>query len=141
MVFAVERSAIPRFDERFLIKDDVEWWIRATEKLTVATVPRVGYLVREHVGPRRTKKSRASRLADRFLLLDTHRQYFAERPRLEAHLWKRIAADAYRLGDSALARRADIRAMRLHPDRETLGLMLRIIAMRGRGAALAHRRA
>src|SRR5439155_25391181 len=44
----LERTLAPKLDERFTACEDIEWWLRLAKSAPVATVPRVGYLVRQH---------------------------------------------------------------------------------------------
>jgi hypothetical protein len=131
----MRRDLVPRFDERFTVKEDTEWWIRVVRRHQVTTVPRVGYVWRAHEGPRLT-----SRLTDRvrgnLLLLQVHADFFATRPHVAAHRWRKVGVGAYHLGDYRLARKASARALRLRPDARTLLLLMRSIRRWGTGAAI-----
>lgn len=114
-VTAVKRDVLPHFNERFRTVQDIEWWIRATETLPVATVPKFGYLVRRHPGDR-TGYGAEQRINDSHLLMQTHRDYFAATPRARAFRWRRIGLMSRKIGDTATARRAFLRALRTRPD-------------------------
>lgn len=121
---AMRRDAVPRFDERFTLKADVEWWIRVAQRLPAATIPRVGYIWRTHSGPRLSSRD-LDRARGNLLLLQVHSGYFAAHPRHAAYRWRRIGAAAYRLGEYRLARQAFGRAAQLRPDARTLFLFAR----------------
>ena len=108
------RDLTPLFDPRFEVSEDVEWWVRASAVGTIMTIPRVGYLVRNHPGPRQTSRLR-ERLKARQLLLETHAEFFAARPKLAAYQWKRLGGMAKRAGERQLARRAFTFSFKLDP--------------------------
>jgi glycosyltransferase involved in cell wall biosynthesis len=112
---AADRSVVPLFDERFGAVEDVEWWLRLASVAKVTTVPRVGYLIRRHAGPRH-HNGFVERIRGSFLLLETHRDYFATHPRAAAFRWRRIGFLATSIHEYALARKALRRAFRLQPD-------------------------
>jgi glycosyltransferase involved in cell wall biosynthesis len=110
----VERTAVPRFDERFEAAEDADWWLRLSARESVTSVRRVGLLFRRHDGPRH-RNDRVARLCYRRLLVEAYRDYFASRPRAAAYQWKRIGLLAHDLGDAATARAAFARSLRLRP--------------------------
>lgn len=112
---AGDRSIVPLFDERFGAVEDVEWWLRLASVAGVTTVPRIGYLVRRHAGPRH-RNGFVERIRDSLLLLETHRDYFALHPRAAAFRWRRIAFLATSMQEYKLARAALRRAFRLQPN-------------------------
>jgi glycosyltransferase involved in cell wall biosynthesis len=115
----VERSLVPRFDERFVAAQDVEWWLRAAVVAPISTVPEVGYLYRRHDGPR-GRNSTAARVRCSLRLLELHAPYFERHPRAAAFRWKRIGLMAGQTGDRRLARQALRRSLRLRPELATL---------------------
>ena len=121
---AVERVIVPRFDERFRVSEDKEWWVRLSQTSPVATVPKIGFLHRRHQGPRLTD-SIATRLGARLLLLEVHAEYFATRPRAAAHQWVEVGLLAQRLGHHDRARAALRRSFRLRPSMTTLLYLVR----------------
>lgn len=112
---AIDRGIVPSFDERFMAMEDVEWWLRLTQRTRVATVARVGYLFRRHDGPRH-RIGLDTRVRCRLFLLEAYAAYFSAHPRAEAFQWKRLGLTAHRLGEYALARVCFNRALRLHPE-------------------------
>ena len=112
---ALPRELAPRFDERFRGSEDVEWWLRLAQLAPVATVPRVGYLVRRHAGVRHTKGV-GVRIRDRLRLLEMYPEYFDAHPRAAAFAWKRVGLMAQREHDHGAARRAFARSLRLRPE-------------------------
>jgi glycosyltransferase involved in cell wall biosynthesis len=131
---ALMRRLCPRFDERFDAAEDIEWWLRlaTTDGVTVATVPRVGYLVRRHAGER-GRTGLASRIRSRELLLEVHEGYFAGHRRARAFAWKRIGLMEAALGERARARRAYVRSLAARPSARTAWHLVRaILAPRGR---------
>lgn len=113
-VTAVRRSDALSFDEGFLGTEDVEWWLRMTERLTVATVAEVGVLVRSHGGDRGLAGTRA-RIDGSLRLLAQHRSYFDSHPEARSFRWRRIGIMAAGIGDRSLARRAHLRSLRARP--------------------------
>jgi glycosyltransferase involved in cell wall biosynthesis len=116
---ALERSVTPAFDERFDALEDVEWWLRLATRAEVATVPKVGYLVRRHGGERH-RTGIGARVAARQKLLEMYAEYFDAHPRAAAFQWKRLGLTAIDAGDTALARKALLRSYRLQRDPKTL---------------------
>jgi glycosyltransferase involved in cell wall biosynthesis len=120
----MRRDLAPRFDERFTLKADVDWWIRVAQEVRVTTVPRIGYVWRAHAGPRLS--SRVLELTKgHLLLLQVHADFFATRPGLAAQRWSRVGAGAYRLREYHLARMAYGHALRLRPDFRTASMFAR----------------
>lgn len=111
---ALERRSAPLFDERFRVSEDVEWWIRAAHLGDAATVPQVGYLLRDHEGERQTGRLE-DRLASRMLLLETHPGYFAANHAAAAYQWRRVGGLAGALGAAEVQRAAFRRSLRLRP--------------------------
>jgi glycosyltransferase involved in cell wall biosynthesis len=126
---AIRRDLAPRFDERFKLSEDVEWWLRTSGAGEVRTVPRVGYLLRSHDGPRQTSRV-DERLRSRLLLLDVHADYFAEHPKAASYHWKRAGGMALVLGDLPTARQAFSRSLRLGRDPAALWHLARTLRPR-----------
>jgi predicted RNA polymerase sigma factor len=133
---AVARSLAPPFDERFPALEDVDWLLRLAGQAPFTTVPKLGYVVRQHSGPR-ARHGTAGRLSASRRLLETHAEYFASHPAAAAFRWKRIGLLAVQLGRTGEARRAFRRALRLHPEARTLWHLVRQLAVRADGAALS----
>ena len=110
----IARDAFIPFDPRFLTAEDIEWWIRASLALPVATVPAVGYRKRRHDEARLNYRHQV-RIDSNLLVLTEHADYFESRPKAAARRWRSQAIFALRLGDRALARDALRRSFRLHP--------------------------
>lgn len=110
----VSRDAVVLFDPRFRVSEDVEWWVRQSAAVEVATVPEVTYLFREHGGERQTARIE-DRYRCRLALLQTHHEYFRRRPRAAAYHWRRAGGLALELGDRRAARAAFTRALWLRP--------------------------
>jgi glycosyltransferase involved in cell wall biosynthesis len=111
---ALERWSAPLFDARFRASEDVEWWIRAAQVGIAATVPRIGYLLREHPGERQTGRL-GDRLESRMLILQTHAGYFASNPVAAAYQWRRVGGIAGALGVRDVQRKAFRESMKLRP--------------------------
>lgn len=109
------RHLAVRFDERFRVSEDVEWWLRQAAAAPVATVAQVGYLQRAHGGARQTSRI-SERLRCRLLLLEVHADWFAAHPRAASQQWKRAGGLALRTGDRSTARRAFRQSLKAHPD-------------------------
>jgi glycosyltransferase involved in cell wall biosynthesis len=116
---AIVNELAPRFDERFMAVQDVDWWMRVAAIADVVTIPRVGYLFRRHPETRHVNSTEAH-IAGNLLLLKKHDAYFQMHPDAAGFRWKRIGLKAQTLGDYALARRAFIRSSRLRPELKTL---------------------
>lgn len=126
---AIRADLAPRFDPRFRVKEDADWWLRATRGVRVATVPGVGYRWRKHPGPRLMADVRA-RLEGHRLLLNVHASYFDAHPRAAAYQWERVGRLALSLRDRGLARRAFFRAYRLGPGYRRILALGRVFAPR-----------
>lgn len=125
----VARSVAPQFNESFVAVEDVEWMLRLARCAVFTSVPRLGYLVRQHAGPRPHHGTEA-RLAASRQLLETHAAYFAEHPAAAAFRWKRIGLMAAQLGRKPEALRAFWRSLRLHPEAATVWHLARQLAIR-----------
>lgn len=112
---AVERAKAPLFNTDFEALTDVDWWLRASASMPVATVPEVGIRYRTHSGPR-NRNGIEARVVGSLLLLRTYEDYFTARPRAAAFRWKRIGIMASSLGDRRLARAALLKSLRLRGD-------------------------
>lgn len=112
---AVERANAPLFNTDFEALTDVDWWMRASADMPVATVPEVGIRYRTHSGPR-NRNGIEARVVGSLLLLRTYEDYFRARPRAGAFRWKRIGIMANSLGDRRLARTALLKSLRLRAD-------------------------
>ena len=111
---SVERGAVLRFDESYRVSEDVEWWLRTSLAHPVATVPHVGYLLRDHSGERLTR-ALEKRVETRERLLHQHESYFAARPAAAAYHWKRLGGMALSAGQYRVARRAFTRSLTRRP--------------------------
>jgi glycosyltransferase involved in cell wall biosynthesis len=131
---AVARSLAPPFDERFPALEDVDWLLWLARRASFKTVPKLGYVVRQHSGPR-VRHGTAARLSASRQLLETHAEYFASHPAAAAFRWKRIGLLAARLGSADDARRAFWRSFRLRPQAATLWHLARQVAARGDSVA------
>lgn len=127
----VERSQALAFDESFLGAEEIDWWLRMSQRMSVATVQEVGYLYRHHNAPRNSN-SFATRVRDRTRILDAHADYFAGHQKALAFQWKRIGLLALRAGDRPFARRAFLRSFRVRPEPRTAWHALRSYRTRSR---------
>jgi glycosyltransferase involved in cell wall biosynthesis len=126
---AVARDAAPRFDESFTACEDLEWWFRVAPVSPVATVPRVGCLVRRHDGARHGTGT-SERIDARLRLLEMYDGYYRAHPRAAAFAWKRVGLMAQATGRTALARRALLRSLRLRPELRSAWHLARSIPRR-----------
>jgi glycosyltransferase involved in cell wall biosynthesis len=111
---AVDRQLVPPFDEDYAACEDLEWWLRASRDIAVATVPRYGYHVRRHSGLRLTHGPQA-RITFSKRLLHDQASYFRTHRRAAAFRWKRIGLMSLSIGDPLTARSALLRSIRLLP--------------------------
>ena len=116
----IERSVVPRFDETYVVLEDLEWWLRATRSVDVATVPRVGYRVRLH-GEVNEHDGRLDRIRYGQMLLDERDDYFRVHRRAAAMRWFSMGLVAREVGDNRFARRAMVRSLRAYPVPKRLG--------------------
>ena len=112
----VRRDVLPLFEQGLRAGEEVDWWLRVTAELPVATVPRTGYLFRNHGGMRDGNGSDV-RWRARIDVLARHAGYFADHPEAAAFQWKRVGLLAEESGDRAMARKAFARALRIRPER------------------------
>lgn len=122
---AIERERAPLFDEEYLASQDLEWWLRVTRDVQVATVPQVGYMIRKHSGPRNLNGPRARVQFSRRLLRDES-DYFASHRRAAAFRWKRIGLMSASLGDPNAARASFARSVAIYPTPGALKHLLRV---------------
>ena len=98
----VDRALAPRFETRLRHASDVEWFMRATEKLPMATVPEVGFLFRRH--DQRQSTDPELRFTNRALIYELHKRYFDSHPRAAARFHRRTGAFARDAGRHEEAR-------------------------------------
>lgn len=110
---SVRADILQPFDPRYRASQDIEWWIRMCGH-AISTVPKVGYLVRQHDGERHGN-ARPARIAASLRLLDEHASFFATYPQAAAFRWRRISAMASREGDHRLARSSAWKSIKLSP--------------------------
>lgn len=122
----VDARLVVRQDESFSVSEDVEWWVRMSLVAPVHTVPEVGYLIRDHAGPRLRDRV-ATRLEHRLRLLDMHEQFFSDHHNAAAYHWKRAAGLAATTGDRALAVQCFHRAFTARPSVRTVGSGVRTV--------------
>ena len=115
---SIERNVVVRFNERYDTCEDVDWWLRVTQRLTVATTQSVGMAYRSHSGAR-VKTGMVSRLAGAQMLLDEHADWFRAHPHAHAFRLKRMGLSALALGDRRLALRCFRGSFRLRPQPRT----------------------
>jgi len=108
---AIVREAFVPFDEQFLAAEDVEWWLRVTAELAVATVATFGCVLRR----REERITSAERWRSNRQLLTTHADYFATHPRASAFRWQRVGSAARDAGEFGIARHAFRRALSAKP--------------------------
>jgi glycosyltransferase involved in cell wall biosynthesis len=127
---SIERERAERFDERYEASDDVEWWLRVTQKLEVATNPYVGLLYRVHAGPR-SRTGQRNRLHDASMLFEQYDAWFASHPRAKAFRLSRMGLSALQVNDGRLARRSFATSLRLRPRLRTAWHLARACVPRG----------
>jgi glycosyltransferase involved in cell wall biosynthesis len=112
----VERGSVLPFDAHLRAGEEVDWWLRMSRELRVATVPRVGYLFRNHAGVRAGNGSDV-RWRARIDVLAMHADYFRAHRAAAAFQWRRVGLLALESGDRAVARRAFARALATRPEK------------------------
>jgi glycosyltransferase involved in cell wall biosynthesis len=123
---SVQRARVPLFNERYEASDDVEWWLRMmSDGLLVATAADVGLLYRVHDGPR-PRTGAEKRLANGYMMLEEHADWFSEHPRAKAFRLMRMGFYASQLGDRREAVKLLASSWRLHPKLKTVGHLARV---------------
>jgi glycosyltransferase involved in cell wall biosynthesis len=122
----VSRDVLPLFEQDLRAGEEVDWWLRVTAELPVATVQRTGYLFRNHPGPREGNGSDV-RWRSRIDVLSRHADYFAAHPDAAAFQWKRVGLLAEEAGDRAMARKAFARSLRIRPERTAVWHLARTV--------------
>lgn len=131
---SVERERVPHFDERYEASDDVEWWLRMAQGLTVATDPRIGLLYRVHGGPR-PRTGYRKRVENGYMLFEQHAEWFDRHPRAKAFRLMRMGLYESRLGQRRAALRLLARSFRLNPKPRTVWHALRATVTSRRSAS------
>ena len=111
----VRRSVCPRFDERYVGAEDIEWWIRASAGRTVHRQPSAEVAWRRHGETGRPNGLR-TRIDGSLLVMSEHADYFARHPRARSFRLARVAHMSEvdgRLGD---ALRFAWRSFRVRPN-------------------------
>jgi glycosyltransferase involved in cell wall biosynthesis len=121
---STRRDLMPSFDGHLWRCADVEWWIRASRRLEVSTVPQVGLYFRRHPG-QHGDELRSLRVQSRTYIYEKHRDYFEQRPTIAARFLRRTALVAQRGGMNGVARPLFIESLRRRP---TIGALVRLAA-------------
>ncbi len=111
---ALDREAFTPIDERYRGTEDVAWWLTLAQRHEVATVPRVGALVRRHAEVR-VSHGDGARIEGGLRLIEEHQDWFDAHPRARAMRWQRIGLTSARNGSTAFARRAYLTSLRARP--------------------------
>jgi glycosyltransferase involved in cell wall biosynthesis len=111
---ALDRGAFIPIDERYRGTEDVAWWLTMAQRHEVATVPRVGALVRRHAEVR-VSHGDGARIEGGLRLIEEHQEWFDAHPRARAMRWQRIGLTSARAGSTAFARRAYLASLRARP--------------------------
>ncbi|MDQ3326624.1 MAG: glycosyltransferase [Actinomycetota bacterium] len=122
-VATIRRDAILPLDESFRTVEDVEWWIRMSDR-QFRTIPEVGYNLRKHDSVR-LGYGMTERINGSYRLLQHHADFFAKWPRAAAYRWRWIGAAALQVGDRRAARAALARSLRMDPSLGTARLLAR----------------
>lgn len=120
----VRRDSIELLDESYRTMEDVEWWLRMSNR-SMVTVPAVGYLWRRHDGWR--VDGPAERIEGAKRLLRDHAVFFDANPAAAAYRWKWIGRSAARIGRRTEALDAYRAAFRLSKDLRLLGHAARLL--------------
>jgi glycosyltransferase involved in cell wall biosynthesis len=110
----IPRADLLPFDERYLALEDLEWWLRISDRLEFTTIHRTGYLIRPHDRPRNLNGP-ADRIPFSRMLLEERHDYFASHRRAAAQRWFSMGLIAMKLGDNRLARSAFARSLVCRP--------------------------
>jgi glycosyltransferase involved in cell wall biosynthesis len=115
---AIERDKTLPFDETLDFLEDVDWWLHLAQERTVATVPQVGHLYRQHDGVRH-RWVPAARPASNVEYLARNAEYFAAHRKAAAFRWKRCGLLALGAGERGVASEAFWRSLRARPSART----------------------
>lgn len=116
---SIRRDLVLRMDDSLRVSEDVEWWVRMSGAAPVFTIPRVGYLIRDHGGERLRQRTE-ERLRARLHILERHGAYFDLHRRAAAYQWLRAGGLAGSIGDHRTATRCFAQAVRCRPTRVAL---------------------
>jgi glycosyltransferase involved in cell wall biosynthesis len=107
----VERERFLPFDEAFEAAEDVDWWLRITANVPVATVPKVGCLLARATGMTTGRE----RWSSNTRLIEKHQDYFDRHPRAAAFRWARVGLAAVQADEVRIAEQAFKRSLRIRP--------------------------
>lgn len=110
----VHRDHILPFDEGYMASQDIEWWLRISRDFPVATVAKVGYLIRRHPGDRHLNGIRQRIRFGQQLLADNP-EYFAQHKKAAGFRLWRIGSMSMTVGDLRTARSALARSLLFRP--------------------------
>jgi hypothetical protein len=126
---SIRRTAAHPFNELYLACQDIEWWCRVPDRLTVLEHHSPDHVFYGTDHPR-VLNSPSARLAFSYLLLDDHPETYAPGSRALAFRLLRIADFESRLGSPVLSLAAFYDALRCHPDWSSLSCGLRLMLPR-----------
>ncbi len=110
----IHRDHVLPFDEGYLASQDIEWWLRISKGPSVATVPKVGYLIRRHPGMRHLNGTE-SRIRFGLQLLEDYPDYFSDHKHAAGFRLWRVGSMSITVGDFATARSALAKSLLLRP--------------------------
>lgn len=123
---SVRRDLCPPFDPRYPASEDLDWWLRLTERTDrVVYLATPDWLWRRHTGARHgvgTERRREGQL----MLLRDHSAYFGTHPRARAFRWRRIGLLSLDLGERRAALVAGIRSLGASPSLGALRLLAKV---------------
>jgi hypothetical protein len=114
------------FDERYLACQDVEWWLRISQRLSVRSTSELGYLMRTHDGARHGN-GKLNRAHYSRVLLEEYAEYFEDHPRARAFRLERIARLEADVGNRSRARVNALQSLRVSPRPRSMALLLRLL--------------
>lgn len=122
---SVRRDLCPLFDPRYPASEDLDWWLRVTQRTDrVAYLATGDWLWRRHHGVRHgvgTERRREGQL----LLLSDHADYFRRHPRARAFRWRRIGLLSLDLGERWSAFMAALRSLASYPSTGAVRLLVK----------------
>lgn len=111
---SIARDVLTPFNAEYLACEDLEWWLRSSLFCNVRTVPRVGYYVRPHAGPRAAHGTSA-RIQFSARLLQEYVRYFETHRQAAAFRWKRIGLMHLDKSEVRSARAALLESLKCRP--------------------------
>ena len=129
----VARRHVDRFDETFRTAEDADWWLRVAGDRELRVSSDVGYLLRNHLGPR-PGIARDTSLQNRIRVFEKHDAYLRAHRRPRAYAASRVAAAALLLDERKMSAGWALRSLLVSPNAAATRVLARAIIGRRDGS-------